>query len=458
MIELKDILTASGGQLLQKGETGFSRITVDSRTTQPGALFVALSGKRRDGHQHIPEAIRNGATGLLVSRKHAKYPSHITIIQVSDGYRALEKIASQISQIWGKEFIAVTGSSGKTTTKEMIAAILGKKYRVFKNEGNLNTEIGVPIALVQLSPKHQLGVLELAMQKRGEIRQLAHMIRPKVGVITNIGPAHIAFLKTLGNTAYAKGELLQELPPDGVAVLPRDDKHYPTLKKLAKGKRVITFGLRHGAHVRAKKIRWSGASMVIDVELRGKGIFRVQLKTPGLHMVQDALASIAVGDLYGVPKKKIQKAIGNFRTIGSRSLLQRRGKLLIIRDEYNANPDSMRHALETLARIGKEEHRPTIAVLGDMLELGHSSRTFHADVGRQIRKLGVSHLVALGHDAVQYVRHARLDGAAYLSKNHRDGARRLCEILLRYRNTPPVVLFKGSRGMQLERIAKLARI
>ncbi len=462
-----------------------SRITgvcSDTRRIEEGNLFVAISGERFDGHDFVRDAMRSGACASLVSAEwhdrltgragragqadqagracQADQADQASLAdradqagrEIPDGARivvpevlpALQAFAGWHRRRFDLPVIAVTGSSGKTTTKNLIAAVLGERYRVFKTPGNLNSQLGVSEALFSLSEDHGAAVLELGMNRAGELDRLSRMTRPSVGVITNVGPAHIEFFESIEGIARAKGELLDHLPAGGSAVLNADD---PLVMKQA-GRtraRVLTFGRAAGADVR---LSWARTELSgSNFALSDGASFRINLM--GEHQVMNAAAAVAVGRLSGIDDRDIARALQNVEPTPMRMEYKKAGDVHLIDDTYNANPSSMKAALDALAAAGGRK----LVVLGDMLELGDLGRAAHREIGKRAADVA-ERIVTVGELAREIAEGAVAEGmpasrvASFLS-NDEAAAGVMAEIA-----DGDVILVKGSRGMRMESIVE----
>lgn len=451
-LTMAEVVQATGGTLIQGSlyET-ISGVSTDTRTLKKGDLFFALKGTR-DGHGYLQDAFAKGAGGAVVSEV-----KNVTenVICVPDTLKALGDLASHWRARFSIPVVAITGSNGKTTTKDMMASVLGKKFRVLKTEGNFNNLIGLPLTIFRLNKGIEMLILEMGMNAPGEIARLAEIAAPEVGVITNIGHAHLQGLQTLEGVAHAKGELLEKLPQKGRAVLNADDPFLPVLKRLSRAP-VTTFGQKTGAF-RSRHIQMKGmAGSSFEVQLRGR-TQPFSLKIPGRQNISNALASLAVGDFFGVSVAKMRQALASFRAPSQRMQTFKVKGVEVINDTYNANPDSMRAALRLLSEAGKiKRGRRTMAILGDMLELGSQARALHQELGREVAKLGIDILIAVGRWGK-----AVAQGAAH--SHTRSFAFRTMEQLIRAWPVSSgqwplakgdLVLIKGSRGMKMERIMR----
>ncbi|HEV2234970.1 MAG TPA: UDP-N-acetylmuramoyl-tripeptide--D-alanyl-D-alanine ligase [Terriglobia bacterium] len=430
--------------------------SIDSRTVKPGQLFFAIQGPRFNGHEFVAQALQRGAVGAIVEKGFSGLaPGAVTanLIQVSNPTDALQRLALEVRRKWGRRLVAITGSAGKTTTKEMVAAMLGQRFPVLKSPGNLNNDYGLPLALLQLEPHHEAAVMELAMSAPGEIARLARIAEPQVGVVTNVAAVHLQFFDSVDSIGRAKRELIESLPDDGTAVLNFDDRRVRGFAEGFPG-RVVTYGLEPGAIFRASDIRLAGEEgSQFRVEGPGmKGEYRVPL--PGRHNVQNALAAMATASLFDIPSAAIAEALNQFQTLHQRSeILTLPGDITILNDSYNSNPLAMEKMLETLAAWSGSKRR--IVVAGEMLELGPSSPELHKQVGRRCFDIGVDWVLAVQGDA-----RFLLEGAleAGLAPDHgrffpsAQEAGNYCANLLRGGD---VVLVKGSRGVHLEKVIEL---
>jgi UDP-N-acetylmuramoyl-tripeptide--D-alanyl-D-alanine ligase len=365
----------------------------------------------------------------------------------------LQHLALAVRRRWGRRLVAITGSAGKTTTKEMVAAMLGQRLSVLKSPGNLNNYYGVPLALLQIEPNHEAAVVELAMSAPGEIGLLARLAEPQVGVVTNVAAVHLQFFDSVDSIARAKRELIENLPGDGTAVLNYDDSRVRGFADGFSG-HVVTYGFESGAMFRAFDLRPAGeVGSHFRVEAPGmKSEYRLPL--PGRHNVQNALAAIATASLFDIPSMAIADALNQFQTLHQRSeILTLHGDITVLNDSYNSNPLAMEQMLETLA--GWQRAKRRIVVAGEMLELGPSSPELHKQLGKRCVDIGADWLLAVQGDA-----RFLLEGALYagLAPDHgqffstSEEAGNYCANLLRGGD---VVLVKGSRGVHLEKVIEL---
>ena len=387
----REICAAVGGTLLQDSGALVTGVTTDSRAVQPGQLFIPLVGERFDGHAYISKALDGGAAGCLTAAAPKTLLPGKLYIQVADTRLALKALASWYRNKFDLPVVQVTGSAGKTTTKEMIASVLSQRYNTLRTEGNFNNDIGAPLTLLRLMPEHQAAVIETGMNHFGEIRYLGEMVRPDIAVITNVGDAHI---ENLGNTRQgilrAKCEIFENLTPEGVAVLNGDDE---LLNTVTLPQTILRCGVDDGCGVRVTDIDDRGLEGVAcTVTIEGEH-YRLTTSAPGRYMIYPMAMAAAIGRRLGLTGEEIAAGVAAYTTVGSRMhLIRLPGERLVIDDCYNANPQSMAEGLRMLA-ASPARHR--VAVLGDMGELGQLTAQAHRDMGALTRRLGLT-AVAVG--------------------------------------------------------------
>ena len=387
----REICAAVGGTLLQDSGAPVTGVTTDSRAVQPGQLFIPLVGERFDGHAYISKALEGGAAGCLTAREPETLLPGKLYIQVADTRLALKALASWYRDKFDLPVVQVTGSAGKTTTKEMIASVLSQRYNTLRTEGNFNNDIGAPLTLLRLMPEHQAAVIETGMNHFGEIRYLGEMVRPDIAVITNVGDAHI---ENLGNTRQgilrAKCEIFENLTPEGIAVLNGDDE---LLNTVTLPQTILRCGVGDGCGVRVTDIDDRGLEGVAcTVTIEGEH-YRLTTSAPGRYMIYPMAMAAAIGRRLGLTREEIAAGVAAYTTVGSRMhLIRLPGERLVIDDCYNANPQSMAEGLRMLA-ASPARHR--VAVLGDMGELGQLTAQAHRDMGALTRRLGLT-AVAVG--------------------------------------------------------------
>ena len=387
----REICAAVGGTLLQDSGAPVTGVTTDSRAVQPGQLFIPLVGERFDGHAYISKALDGGAAGCLTAREPETLLPGKLYIQVADTRLALKALASWYRNKFDLPVVQVTGSAGKTTTKEMIASVLSQRYNTLRTEGNFNNDIGAPLTLLRLMPEHQAAVIETGMNHFGEIRYLGEMVRPDIAVITNVGDAHI---ENLGNTRQgilrAKCEIFENLTPEGIAVLNGDDE---LLNTVTLPQIILRCGVGDGCGVRVTDIDDRGLEGVAcTVTIEGEH-YRLTTSAPGRYMIYPMAMAAAIGRRLGLTGEEIAAGVAAYTTVGSRMhLIRLPGERLVIDDCYNANPQSMAEGLRMLAA---SPARNRVAVLGDMGELGQLTAQAHRDMGALTRRLGLT-AVAVG--------------------------------------------------------------
>lgn len=427
-------------------EVSFRGVSTDTRELVPGELFVALAGPHYDGHNFLAEAARAGAVGAVISRREAA-PEGLPVVVVRDTLMALGRLAALHRSRSSTRIVAITGSTGKTTTKEMVGGILALVGPTLVAEGTQNNEVGVPLTLLRLAPEHRFGVLELAMRAPGEIDYLARMVAPDVGVITNIGQSHVGRLGTREAIAQVKAELLGHIRGEGPAVLNADDFFFGVLAAMARGP-VVSFGLSPQAQFRAEEIVEEGLKGVRFRLVTPVGERDVRLSVPGRHNVLNALAAAAAAAQLGVNIDNIAAGLAAHR--GATMRMQRlpgRNGSIVISDTYNASPDSVAAALAVLAQT--EGRR--IFVFGDMLEMGAAGLPAHREVGEKAHAAGVTWLIAVGELAALASERAAELGVRV--DRVRDAAA-AAEVLGPELAPGDVVLVKGSRAIGLERVVE----
>jgi UDP-N-acetylmuramoyl-tripeptide--D-alanyl-D-alanine ligase len=440
------------GEIVGDGAVRIAGISTDTRTLEAGQLYVAIRGENFDGHDFVPEAIRRGAAAVLVSEPGLDAPE-VPVIRASDTIAALAALAARHRRRFDCPVIGVTGSNGKTTTKEICAGILTEAgRRVHKTPGNFNNHIGLPLSILALDEEVDVMVLELGMNHPGEIDALARIAAPTVGAITQVAEAHLGLLGSLEAIGRAKGELLDHLPADGMAALNADDPHVMAQRERCVGG-LVTFGFGKGAEFRASELELlaEGSRFVLETPL---GSAEVEIGVPGRHIVEDALCAAAAAHASGLIRAEPLASIrGGFRRFGAvkgrTAIVEAKRGFRIIDDTYNANPASVEAALRVLERLSGDGRRA--AVLGDMLELGPDAPSLHASVGRAVAAAGVEVLLGIGALSANTVEAARESGVEIAEHAADTGVAvaRLDELI----RAGDTVLVKGSRGMKLETIA-----
>ncbi len=424
--------------LPQDGAGGEARgYSIDSRTVQPGDLFFAMRGPRCDGHDYVPDALRRGAAAAVVD---AAYPGagSRALLGVRSTTEALRALAARGRKEWGRTVVAITGSGGKTTTKDLIAELLGHFVPVAKTEGNLNNEYGLPLSLLRAPDAARAGVFEIGINHAGEMRPLAETAAPDIGVVTNVGAAHLGNFASVDEIAVEKGRLIQALGLAGTAVLNADDSRVAEFRLLHPGP-AVTFGIEREADVRATDVEELGADGTrFRLECRP-----VVSALPGRHSVYNMLAAVAALGALGYGPSRLLDGLARLRPTAMRGAVRRSGGVTVIDDCYNANPAAMAAMLRVLGRTAAARR---IAVLGEMRELGERSRELHRQVGSAVASAGIDYLVAVGGDAAEIAAAAGMPGAFHESPA---AAASFVAGLVR---AGDAVLIKASRGVGLERV------
>jgi UDP-N-acetylmuramoyl-tripeptide--D-alanyl-D-alanine ligase len=440
-------------------------ISLDTRSLQPGDLFLALQGDRFDGHDFVATALSRGAVGAIVldsydvsgiSLKRGSKRTQPLILGVRDPLHVYQQLAAYHRSRFHIPVVAVTGSNGKTTTKEMVASVMAHRWKILKTEGNLNNRVGVPQTLLRLNKRHKGAVIEMGVDNLGQTTRLCEIVHPTIGIITNIGPDHLEFFGTMEVSAQAKAEMLDLLPPDGVAILNADDSYYDYLAARARC-RVVSFGFSSKADVRAMDLKSDGRNGTIFRLLLPRTVRHtaVHIRVQGDHNVTNALAAGAVGSILGLSAGVIAQGLSRFRPAAMRSQVRVSQGVKLIIDCYNANPASMKAAVQLLAQTGAKRKR--IAVLGDMLELGPNAAQMHEEVGGFVARHGIDQLVAcglLGRSLAKGAKQAGLDQAHILEVPDARAASAAIKTFVKPGDT---VLIKASRGMKLELVADALR-
>jgi UDP-N-acetylmuramoyl-tripeptide--D-alanyl-D-alanine ligase len=445
---VQDIVRATQGALVTGDlSVPVTGVSIDSRTLIVGDAFFAIVGHRLDGHAFLGEAGGRGAACLIVHALPDDMPANVPVILVEDTTRALGRLAAWHRAKFSVPVVAITGSIGKTTAKELTSAVLATRYHVLKPTSSFNNQWGLPLTLLRLGPQHQAAVVELGTNQRGEIATLAAITRPTVGVVTVVAPVHTEFLGSIDGVREEKAALVRALGPDGVAVLNADDARVASMARDCAA-RVVTFGVAPTATVRAAGEVVDGETGLRFVLQTGDCRLPVTLTLGGRHNVTNALAAAAVGVALGIDLEDIARGLAEARGPARRGQWVVAGDVTILDDTYNASPASVRAALETLA--ARRRGRRAVVVLGDMLELGALTDAAHREIGRAVAELPADEFVGVGRAAALAVEAARTAGIAeaYHAKSYEDTVAHLVKRLA----PGDVVLVKGSRGMRMERV------
>ena len=433
-------------------------VSIDSRSLRSGELFVAIHGPRHDGHDHVAAALEGGALAAVVAQdKLAQFPEAVRnrCIPVADTFVALKHLARKVREAWGGKIAGVTGSVGKTTTKEILAALLGTRLSVLKSEGNFNNEYGLPLTLFKLEEMHQAAVLEMGMSRRGELARLAEIARPDVGVVTRVSPAHLEFFASVDEIALAKRELIEGLNGrESTAVLNADDPRVAAFSSFAPG-RVLTYGIEQPAFFSAQAIEDRGALGSAFDYISPEGRVRLELSLPGRHVIANALASLAAASVWGIGAAEAQAV---FRTMRAPSM---RGELLrfsngaaLINDSYNSSPVAL-HAMTALLAATPGFRRRILAA-GEMRELGATSAELHREAGTAAANSGkVDWIVGVEGDAAQIIEGAIAVGFDRSKTKFFSSSEDAGVFIQQFFQPGDLLLVKGSRGVKMERIVEM---
>lgn len=429
----------------------FGGVTTDTRKVEEGMLFVALKGEKFDGHDFIAQAAQKGAIGAIVNKDYdvsLLEDVDIDVLAVEDTLKAYQDLA----KFWRSKFsipvIGITGSNGKTTTKDLTAAVLSGKWNVLKTQANFNNEIGLPMTLLQINKTHDAAVVEMGMRGLGQIKALTEIARPTIGVITNVGETHLELLGTIENIAKAKGEMAQAIEINGKVILNADDEHVAKMHEITKA-HAVYFGINRAADVKAFDIKTEDGKTEFEA-IVGEKMAHFTLNMLGIHNIYNCLAALAVGYACGLTIEEMQKGLSSFRPTGMRFEYRKIGDFSIINDAYNASPASTRAALKNLAQVAKGRK---ILVMGDMFELGSVETAAHEAIAQQAQEAGVSVLITRGKLTENTAVKARELGMeqVYECESHEAAVAVLKKVLQK----GDTVLFKGSHGMHMEKIIEL---
>jgi len=437
---------------------GLAGVSIDSRTIRAGELFVAIHGPRHDGHTFVGPALEAGAVAAVVGHdREAQFTEaqRRKLIVVEQPLAALQELARAVRRQWGRRMAAVTGSTGKTTTKEILAQVLGARFRVLKSEGNLNNEYGLPLSLLRLEAEHEAAVLELGMSRRGELARLAEMAEPEVGVVTNVAPVHLEFFASVDEIALAKRELIEGLAgKESVAVLNADDPRVARFADAAPG-RVLTFGIEARADFRAERIEVRAAeSAAFDCVTPG---WRARLELPlaGVHNVRNALAAVAAASVWGLTAEDVRRGLSAVRPAAMRGeVLRFEPGITVLNDCYNSNPLALAATVELLAATKDCARR--VLVAGEMLELGPASAEMHQEAGRYAAGKA-EWIFGVQGNAAELVRGAVAAGHPTGRAQFFESSEQAAEFVAGFVEQGDLVLVKGSRGVKMERIVEALR-
>ena len=450
-VTIRELECAVGGVWRNPGEvdTLIPTVSTDSRSIEPGCLFIPLVGERFDGHRFIDAALDAGAAGVLCTHLPEELRTDKFYIQVEDTRLALKLLAKAYRERFRIPVVQITGSVGKTTTKDMIASVLGARFHILKTPQNLNNDIGTPLTLLQLLPEHEAAVIETGMNHFGEIRYLGDLVQPNIAVISNIGDAHIEFLGSREGILQAKSEIFENLKPDGIAVLNGDD---PLLDTLDLPFRTIRCGKTAHCGARVSEIvdhGVSGVDCTVTTEIR---TYRLRIPAPGEHMVYAASMAVVIGEVMGLTEDEIVRGVACYQSSGSRMRVVRLSNSRTILDDcYNASPQSVAAALEILA---KTECARKIAVLGDMGELGELTERAHYNMGALAAMLGIDLIVAIGQKAVKIAQGVESGGGCVCHFTAKEDA---VQMLTEEFGSDTAMLVKASHAMEFEWLVEQLR-
>ena len=462
LLSLEDVLESTGGvHVLGTGTFSFDSVQTDSRNVVNGTLFVPLIGEVQDGHAYIPQALEKGASVVFICMANYEKDSHfftelsqknpnVFFIAVENTLHALQAVAGKYVEKFPNLIrVSVTGSSGKTTTKEILAAILSRKYNLVCNEGNLNSETGLPLSVFKIRAEHELGLFEMGMNRAGEMGEIAAVLKPRFAVITNIGTAHIGNLGSRENIALEKAKVFDHFHSFGTAVIPREDDFASFLESQVDGN-VVFYG--DGCD--------EGITSVTDCGLDGTSFkvdgYEATLCLPGKYNFRNALGAIALARVLGVSAKDIAEGISSLKPMFGRSQVLH-GKYTVVQDCYNANPDSMEKAIDLISSLGSSTKK--ILVLGDMLELGDESKEEHVKTGKQASHSGAVLAIFAGDEMKSAWEASTSEKGGcpseYVPGKSEDSMKKIASLVLSHASEGCVVLVKGSRGMGLERVVSM---
>lgn len=451
MMKASEIIAATGAAV---SDFDFTGVTTDSRAVQPGELFVALVGDKFDGHDYCAKAVELGARGVVISHDIEALPDNVAVFKVENTLTAYQEIARAYRRKFaGLKVFAITGSNGKTSTKDLLAACLSAKYKVVKTQGNFNNEIGLPKTLLSIEPDTDIAVVEMGMRGLGQIAELCDIAEPDSGLITNVGETHMELLGSMENIGKAKAEIVEKLPAEGFAILNGDNEY--VLKAAEKtNAKVVYFGLSDKCDYCGSDITTTalGTNFTCTEKATGKAV-QVRLQLIGEHNVYNALSAIAGAACYGISLEDSAKALATARLTGSRQEIIYIGDITFINDAYNASPASMEAALKTLAEAQKAaKNARSIAVLADMLELGAISEDAHRRVGSWAVEYGTDLVLTYGDEAAYISDQVeKLGGKAMHFANRQEAADKLRQLA----DAGDIILLKGSNSMQVGKMLEL---
>lgn len=454
---LEEINQAVGGALEGEGNQKVTGYSIDSRTLRAGDLFFAVKGPRFDGHEFVEQVFQKNAAGAVVEQAGPKPPAGYSgpVIRVASTVDALQVLARTARRRWGHTIIGVTGSAGKTTTKEMIAAVLGKKFTILRSVGNLNNEFGMPLCLLRVERYQNIGVLEMGMSAKGEIRKLASIAEPNEGVVTNVNPVHLEFFKSVDEIAEAKAELLEGLHDPKVGYLNNDDSRVRAMARKFSGK-IITYGIKSIAAFKVQQLQDLGLDGTAFTIHHGRRDLKFVLPLLGQHNVANAIAAIAVGATHEVPWEHICEALSEMRPEKMRGqVVKFREGFSVIDDSYNSNPRALSEMIRFIGKL--QGYQRKILVAGEMLELGPEGPEMHRNCGREAVKAGLDTIIAVQGKAKEILEGALEAGMDRSQLKFAQDSVETGDLLARMVKKGDVILIKGSRGVKLEQALNTLR-
>ena len=460
-ITVEEVVSAIGGSQISGSSGKLVRgLSTDSRRMVPGHLFLALRGERYDGHDFLTEAVHAGADGVIVQSNRA-VPKELTahnlvVITVSSTLKALGDLALWWRKQWGGRVIAITGSNGKSTTREMTASILSLKANTMKSPGNFNNLIGLPVTVLSLEQDHTMAVLEMGMNRPGEIARLTQIAVPDIGLITNVARAHLEGLGDLQGVVRAKSELLRMMPKKSTAILNGDDELTAQLASAFQGP-TVTFGLGRGNQVRAGNIKKMGdCTQSFTIYINNESV-QARINVPGVHNVFNALGGTAIASCLSISKELIAQGLGDFTPLKGRfQIIELNGGIQVIDDTYNSNPSSLRAALQTIKEL-KVKKQGLVVGLGEMMELGKEASKYHFEAGQLIADMGPRYLVVLGEDGQQIIKGAHKGGMDITQTQLATTHAEMSDAIKANVREGDLVFLKGSRRVALDKVVEVIR-
>lgn len=454
-----DVESGTGGTIVHGPiTTVFSHVSIDNRKLQGEDLFFAIRGSNQDGHRFIPDALARGALGAVAEQSYeypGEFPAGRILIKVKNTHEALKDLAISVRRRWPGTLVAITGSMGKTTTREFTAQILSSQFRVYRTPGNYNNLFGLPLALFGLEPEHDFGIFEMGMSAHGEIAEMCRIASPSIGIITNVAPVHLEFFDSIQDIASAKGELAKALPSDGTLIYWADD---PLVRDIAIGfrGRKIPFGFSELAEVRADQIETVSLNETRFRLSCGGDVQPASIPLPGTHFLLNTLPGIALAREYSVPISRVIEALGNLRQASMRGqILRFKEGFTVIDDSYNSNPWALIQMIDVIRRMPNFSRR--ILVAGEMLELGSSTNALHFECGTYAAERGLDLVIGVRGAASEIVRAARQSGLSDSQTHFFPEADSGAGFVKEQIRKDDLVLIKGSRGVHLEKIVEKLR-